>query len=148
MSLEVDQTAPGALLAGHEGVTGADSPRDRSAVKLLPSRLPSGSSNKSEGRTFRAVFRFAFLARSSMKLEPRPPKTRRNPIFLAREWHGALKTREVSSRAACEHDRECYGVQSRPIDSDSGPGALTRVPGAVGDQPRWPGLGTLLSKPK
>jgi len=62
-------------------------------------RVRSGSPDWSEGRTFRVVFQFAVSARSSTKPKPRPPRIRRNPIFLAREWHGALETGEVSSRA-------------------------------------------------
>jgi hypothetical protein len=34
-----------------------------------------------------------------MKHKPRPPKARRNPIFLAREWQDALESGAVPSRA-------------------------------------------------
>jgi hypothetical protein len=60
----------------------------------------------------------------------------------------AVADLEINKRGACERSRECYGVQSRPIDSDSSAGTLARVSGVVGDQHRRAGLGTLLSKPK
>jgi hypothetical protein len=59
----------------------------------------SGSPNRSKDRTFRMIFQFAVPARSSTKPKSRHPKARRNPIFLAREWHDALESGEVSSRA-------------------------------------------------
>jgi hypothetical protein len=51
------------------------------------------------GRTFRVVFRFRHTARRPQIARPKPQKTYRNPIFLAREWQEALDRGEVSSRA-------------------------------------------------